>query len=545
MTEPIKRLNYFDYQFLRQKDFLDEQQYHIRMRQLHNSRLHTWGIIAGGLLLSFDAGASQVKISEGMALDGQGQEIVQVGGTATGNLSGFSGKTVFITIAYGTPKEADLTTETQDGQAKNTRWLEIPEVGASPDRPADESKMLILGQATIDANGVVTGVDMGAATGRRTAGVVAGDLVARSLALSAVGVADSQSPVLRQGAPGRADLAGGLRVSGALETPSLTLTPSTAGTAPSLSAGAPGRADLAGSLSVTGNIDVAGRVDGRDVSTDGSRLDQHLTNVNTASTTNPHRTTAADVGALPTAGGSVGGLTLMRSNSPGQQALIVTVQPNATAQPTTVAAALNAVSGVDGVAGLFVRSTSANSPPPAAAAPSLRVDGNAIINGNLTVTGSKGNYVVDTFINASGQPLHTGDVVRLKGTPVAQFYGLNNKIPLAEVTLADKVDDSLVIGIVDQEALPLDDAPDTRTEPDDPTSIADGGALLVVTLGAYAHCKVDASAAPIEVGDPLTSSASPGCARKATEPKIGSIIGKALEPLKEGTGYIAVFVNIQ
>ena len=507
MTEPIKRLNYFDYQFLRQKDFLDEQQYHIRMRQLHNSRLHTWGIIAGGLLLSFDAGASQVKISEGMALDGQGQEIVQVGGTATGNLSGFSGKTVFITIAYGTPKEADLTTETQDGQAKNTRWLEIPEVGASPDRPADESKMLILGQATIDANGVVTGVDMGAATGRRTAGVVAGDLVARSLALSAVGVADSQSPVLRQGAPGRAD--------------------------------------LAGSLSVTGNIDVAGRVDGRDVSTDGSRLDQHLTNVNTASTTNPHRTTAADVGALPTAGGSVGGLTLMRSNSPGQQALIVTVQPNATAQPTTVAAALNAVSGVDGVAGLFVRSTSANSPPPAVAAPSLRVDGNAIINGNLTVTGSKGNYVVDTFINASGQPLHTGDVVRLKGTPVAQFYGLNNKIPLAEVTLADKVDDSLVIGIVDQEALPLDDAPDTRTEPDDPTSIADGGALLVVTLGAYAHCKVDASAAPIEVGDPLTSSASPGCARKATEPKIGSIIGKALEPLKEGTGYIAVFVNIQ
>jgi hypothetical protein len=47
------------------------------------------------------------------------------------------------------------------------------------------------------------------------------------------------------------------------------------------------------------------------------------------------------------------------------------------------------------------------------------------------------------------------------------------------------------------------------------------------------------------VGDLLTSSATPGHAQKATEPKIGSIIGKALESLEKGTGSIAVFVNIQ
>jgi hypothetical protein len=540
VTEPIKRLNYFDYQFLRQKDFLDEQQYHIRMRQLHNSRLHTWGV-AYGLDLSFDAGASQVKISEGLALDSQGQEIVQVGVATTENLSTFHDQTVFVTIAYGKPKEADLTTDTQDGQAKNTRWLEIPEIGVSASPPADPSKTLILGTATLDANGQVVKVDTTAPTGRRPAGVVAGDLVARSLALNAPGVEDSQSPVIRQGAPTRADLAGSLRVSGALETASLRLTSGAAG--PTFSAGAANRADLAANLRVTGNVDVTGNIDGRDVSADGTKLDQHLTNVDTTKPTNPHRTTASDVGALAATGGTVSGQTTIRAAT-----MVLVAAAPATGTPITVTAAVNAVSAVDGTMGLYVRSTSApnNTPAPSTTA-ALRVDGNLDLRGNLITTngGNKGGYVVDTFVNASGQRLRTGDLVRLKGTPVARFLGLNNKIPVAEITLADKADDNLVIGIVDQEAPPVGDEPDRRVEPDDPTFIEDGGLAMVVTLGAYAHCKVDAGAAPIEVGDLLTSSDKPGFAQKATDPKIGSIIGKALEPLKEGTGYIAVFVNIQ
>lgn len=183
--------------------------------------------------------------------------------------------------------------------------------------------------------------------------------------------------------------------------------------------------------------------------------------------------------------------------------------------------------------------------PPAIGTHALYVDGTAFFTGQITSGGAKGGYVVDTFINASEQILKTGDIVKLKGSPVTRFYGQNNKIPVAEVTLADKENDTMTIGIVDSEALPLPNAPDNRTEPDDPTSIAPGGELYVVTLGAYAHCKVDATQAPIEVGDLLTSSANPGHAKKATNPQIGSIIGKALEPLKEGTGYIAVFVNIQ
>jgi hypothetical protein len=61
------------------------------------------------------------------------------------------------------------------------------------------------------------------------------------------------------------------------------------------------------------------------------------------------------------------------------------------------------------------------------------------------------------------------------------------------------------------------------------------------------YCKVDASCGPIEVGDLLTSSDRPGHAMTATEPlkAFGSIIGKALQPLKEGQGLIPILVALQ
>ncbi|NTV62521.1 MAG: hypothetical protein HGA65_03150 [Oscillochloris sp.] len=71
----------------------------------------------------------------------------------------------------------------------------------------------------------------------------------------------------------------------------------------SLTSGASGRrVSVSGPLSVSGHIDVVGTVDGRDVSADGLRLDQHLANNN-----NPHNTTAAQVGALSLSGGTLNG----------------------------------------------------------------------------------------------------------------------------------------------------------------------------------------------------------------------------------------------
>lgn len=60
-------------------------------------------------------------------------------------------------------------------------------------------------------------------------------------------------------------------------------------------------------------------------------------------------------------------------------------------------------------------------------------------------------------------------------------------------------------------------------------------------------CKVDATFAPIDIGDLLSTSSTPGHAMKATDRSkaFGSIIGKALQPLARGRGLVSVLVALQ
>src|SRR5438309_1834447 len=69
----IKRLNYFNGQFLREEDFTEEQTYHLDMRRRHNLRLHTPGIVFG---LAVTPGTGKVTVQPGMAIDVQGREII-------------------------------------------------------------------------------------------------------------------------------------------------------------------------------------------------------------------------------------------------------------------------------------------------------------------------------------------------------------------------------------------------------------------------------------------------------------------------------------
>ena len=58
--------------------------------------------------------------------------------------------------------------------------------------------------------------------------------------------------------------------------------------------------------------------------------------------------------------------------------------------------------------------------------------------------------------------------------------------------------------------------------------------------------KVSAENGAIQPGDLLVASSTPGHAMKAGEnPPQGTVIGKALEPLIEGTGYIRMIVTLQ
>jgi hypothetical protein len=60
-------------------------------------------------------------------------------------------------------------------------------------------------------------------------------------------------------------------------------------------------------------------------------------------------------------------------------------------------------------------------------------------------------------------------------------------------------------------------------------------------------CKVDSSFGAVEVGDLLTTSPTPGYAMKVSDPlqAFGSVIGKALSPLAQGTGHVDVLVTLK
>jgi hypothetical protein len=71
--------------------------------------------------------------------------------------------------------------------------------------------------------------------------------------------------------------------------------------------------------------------------------------------------------------------------------------------------------------------------------------------------------------------------------------------------------------------------------------------MMPIALVGKVYCKVDAQYSPIEVGDLLTTSPTPGHAMKAYDPLnvFGSVIGKALRPLEDGQGLIPILVALQ
>jgi type VI secretion system secreted protein VgrG len=66
-----------------------------------------------------------------------------------------------------------------------------------------------------------------------------------------------------------------------------------------------------------------------------------------------------------------------------------------------------------------------------------------------------------------------------------------------------------------------------------------------VAFTGIVTANVDAGYGSIEIGDLLTSSPTPGHAMRTSEPRAGTIVGKALEPLAHGIGKIRVLVMLR
>lgn len=205
----VKRLNYFDGQFLRARDFSDEQTYHIGMRQKHNSLLHSWGI-ADGLFPSADKGAIQVKVSVGFAIDSLGREIELDSEAASDDLTPLAGKSTFLTIRWN---EVDADPTTEAGGAGVTR-KELKPVIEFADQP-QYGQQLVLGKITVDAQGHFQSVDTSSAI-RTMAGAKGGDLSAVSLRLTGLNFDPSVQPRLSVSSAQQVDLQGSLQITGNL-----------------------------------------------------------------------------------------------------------------------------------------------------------------------------------------------------------------------------------------------------------------------------------------------------------------------------------------
>jgi hypothetical protein len=70
---------------------------------------------------------------------------------------------------------------------------------------------------------------------------------------------------------------------------------------------------------------------------------------------------------------------------------------------------------------------------------------------------------------------------------------------------------------------------------------------MPLALVGKVYCKVDAQYGPVEVGDLLTTSPTPGHAMRAADPlkAFGAVIGKALRALQSGQGLIPILVALQ
>jgi hypothetical protein len=153
------------------------------------------------------------------------------------------------------------------------------------------------------------------------------------------------------------------------------------------------------------------------------------------------------------------------------------------------------------------------------------------------------------FLEVNGDVAVTGDIT-LSGADCAEYFSVNESA---------RIEPGMALVVDQEDALqPCEKPYDKRV-----VGVVSGagdlkpGILLDETYSRHgrqplsmvgkAYCKVDARYAPIEVGDLLTTSPTLGHAMKAvdTSKAFGAVIGKALKPLREGTGLIPLIVALQ
>lgn len=151
-----KRLNYFNGLFLKAEDFIDEQNYHIARLERHNRLLHNPGIADGLDVRVEGSNASQVTVTQGTAIDGNGKQIVLASDRPVPiNGNDLRSQKILIVISYD--DQEDETTKVGDRPA--TRRKEVPKVEAVLESSNPSEVIFIrLARISVTAQGTMDGV---------------------------------------------------------------------------------------------------------------------------------------------------------------------------------------------------------------------------------------------------------------------------------------------------------------------------------------------------------------------------------------------------
>jgi hypothetical protein len=193
MSNEVKRMNYYDGLFLKADDFILEQNYHLRLRRLHNRYLHSPGIVTG---LQVKPGSGpKVIVTEGMALnrtlvDGEevSQEILLYQDYELDLSKYKAGDNIYITIGYQEELEGK---DEQKGDKELHIW-ERSIISHAAAVPANPDQNLVLARVTPKAsnNGIIIDLscisdkDVNGTILRTAAGMVGLSVETKKLTLS-------------------------------------------------------------------------------------------------------------------------------------------------------------------------------------------------------------------------------------------------------------------------------------------------------------------------------------------------------------------------
>lgn len=151
-----KRVRYFDTQFLKDQDFIDDQKYHLDRQRRSLRYLHISGIVEGLTVEPGDGKTEgtkfQAAIAPGTAIDPMGRQIV-LAAVESVALRDYVGQTVDIFISYS---EVESDIAQQGGQA-HRRWHEKPSITVVK---GDQDKIpehgIRLARLQVNSSGLVT-----------------------------------------------------------------------------------------------------------------------------------------------------------------------------------------------------------------------------------------------------------------------------------------------------------------------------------------------------------------------------------------------------